>query len=151
IPSRVSISSRWSLVYSLDQHGASLNTLYQKCKESSGPCLLVIRDSYGETFGAYLTESIHKNSSFYGTGECFLWNKQAQKVCLYSWTSKNNHMIYSDQDILAIGNGEGGFGLCLHSDLLHGYTEPCATFDNPALTVTNAFECIGLEIWSFLY
>ncbi|CAO3665849.1 hypothetical protein CU097_005765 [Rhizopus azygosporus] len=37
-------------------------------------------------------------------------------------------------------NGGGGLGLRLHSDLIHGYIEPCATFDNPVLTVTSVLN-----------
>ncbi|RCH78176.1 hypothetical protein CU098_007516, partial [Rhizopus stolonifer] len=51
------------------QHGASQRTLYQQCKQTVGPCLLVVQDSQYEIFGAYSTESLHINSSYYGTGE----------------------------------------------------------------------------------
>lgn len=62
---------------------------------------------------------------------------------------KNDYMIYSDSNFLAVGGGQ--FGLWIHSDLTHGYTESSDTFDNPLLTSNNSFECIGLEIWSFQY
>lgn len=68
LPNRISVSSTWSLIYSLDQHGASLNTLYQK-SYNKGPCLLVIQDDQDQVFGAYLSEGIHIDTGCYGTGE----------------------------------------------------------------------------------
>ncbi|KAG2207455.1 hypothetical protein INT46_007222 [Mucor plumbeus] len=152
LPSRISVSSTWSLLYSLDQHGASLNTLYEKCY-NNGPCLLVIQDNQDDIFGAYLSEGIHIDSSCYGTGECFLWrqNKSTKQVHIYHWTMINDYMIYGNQDFFAIGGGQGCFGLWLHSDLTHGYTQPCPTFNNPMLGKKPSFECIGLEIWDFQF
>ncbi|KAI8641729.1 TLD-domain-containing protein [Parasitella parasitica] len=152
LPNRISVASTWSLLYSLDQHGASLNTLYRKCF-NNGPCLLVIRDSQDEVFGAYLSEGVHIDTSCYGTGECFLWkqNKSTKQVDVYHWTMLNDYLIYGDQDFFAIGGGQGCFGLWLHSDLTHGYSQPCLTFNNPMLSKNPSFECIELEIWDFQF
>ncbi|KAI8380612.1 TLD-domain-containing protein [Choanephora cucurbitarum] len=153
LPSRISISSQWSLVYSLDQHGASLNTLYNRCKLIHGPCLLVIQDSHDQIFGAYLSEGIHVQSNCYGTGECFLWkkDKKTDRVEIYPWTSANDYLIYSDHDFFAMGGGQGQFGLWLHSDLTHGNSQTCATFNNPVLSSMASFECIAIEIWDFTF
>lgn len=64
----------------------------------------------------------------------------------------NDYLIYSNGDFFAIGGGQGKFGLWLHSDLTHGYTESCATFNNPVLSQAGpAFECLALEIWDFQF
>ncbi|KAI8369656.1 TLD-domain-containing protein [Blakeslea trispora] len=112
LPPRISISSQWSLVYSLDQHGASLNTLYYRCRSIHGPCLLVIQDSQDQIFGAYLSEGIRVQSNCYGTGECFLWkkDKKTDRVDIYPWTTANDYLIYSDHDFFAMGGGQGHFG-----------------------------------------
>lgn len=50
IPERQRIEEEWNLVYSLDQDGASLGTLYEKCSPYQGTrnsFVLVVRDSYG--------------------------------------------------------------------------------------------------------
>ncbi|KAI8047610.1 TLD-domain-containing protein [Thamnidium elegans] len=153
LPSRISVSSKWSLVYSLDQHGASLSTLYNRTSQNRGPCLLVIQDSNDEIFGAYLSEGVHMDTSCYGTGECFLWkqNKTTKMVIVYPWTMINDYLVYSNGDFFAVGGGQGKFGLWLHSDLTHGYTESCGTFNNPSLTIDSSFECVALEIWDFQY
>lgn len=60
---------------SLDQHGASLATLYRLIDqyalthESSGN-ILTVRDSSGVIFGVYLNEAIVKREgTYYGSGE----------------------------------------------------------------------------------
>lgn len=46
---------------------------------------------------------------------------------------------------------DGKVGLWLHGDLLHGHTEPCATFENEPLADHTTFECLALEIWGFKF
>lgn len=81
----------------------------------------------------------------------FLWkkDKNTSDITVYPWTSSNDYLIYSTSEFIAMGGGQGRFGLWLHSDLTHGYTEPCATFNNPCLTSNPAFTCLGMEVWSF--
>ncbi|KAI0414561.1 hypothetical protein F5X98DRAFT_241587 [Xylaria grammica] len=76
LPERLKIMEDWRLVYSLYQNGSSLGTLYQLCEKYRGVragFVLVVRDGKDGIFGAYLTEAPHPASSYYGTGECFLW------------------------------------------------------------------------------
>lgn len=50
VPTRLSIVDEWNLVYSLDQDGASLGTLYDKCAKYSGRrvgFVLVVKDAEG--------------------------------------------------------------------------------------------------------
>ncbi|KAH7325113.1 oxidation resistance protein 1 [Stachybotrys elegans] len=77
IPERLRITEDWRLVYSLQQDGASLNTLYQKCRQFEGKrvgFVLVVKDQEGGTFGAYISEYPHPAPSYFGNGECFLWS-----------------------------------------------------------------------------
>ncbi|KAI0198621.1 hypothetical protein F4808DRAFT_462560 [Astrocystis sublimbata] len=76
LPERLKILEDWRLVYSLYQNGSSLSTLYQLCERYRGVragFVLVVRDGTDGIFGAYLTEAPHPASSYFGTGECFLW------------------------------------------------------------------------------
>ena len=99
MPPRLQLAEQWSLAYSLEQDGVSLATLYNKCASPSiardASFVLVVQDGTGgvgyslhslcalialltdrvfcQIFGAYLTSPPHPSSSFYGTGECFLW------------------------------------------------------------------------------
>ncbi|CAK7207350.1 oxidation resistance protein 1 [Sporothrix eucalyptigena] len=76
VPERLRIEEDWKLVYSLDQDGASLATLYEKTHkhdEHRIGFVLVVKDQEGGIFGAYLTEHPHPSPHYFGTGECFLW------------------------------------------------------------------------------
>ncbi|KAJ6440884.1 oxidation resistance protein 1 [Purpureocillium lavendulum] len=76
VPERLRIVEDWHLVYSLEQDGASLATLYQKCRQYERRrvgFVLVVRDQEGGVFGGYLSEYPHPAPSYFGNGECFLW------------------------------------------------------------------------------
>jgi len=76
VPPRLQLYEDWNLIYSLEQDGVSLGTLYKKCDDLRGlrnGFVLVVRDGEGNLFGAYLTEAPHPSPHYYGTGECFLW------------------------------------------------------------------------------
>ncbi|RSL61447.1 Oxidation resistance protein 1 [Fusarium duplospermum] len=76
IPERLRIVDDWHLIYSLEQDGASLATLYQRCRQYEGKragFVLVVKDLEGGIFGAYLSEYPHPAHSYFGNGECFLW------------------------------------------------------------------------------
>ncbi|KAK4194101.1 putative oxidation resistance protein 1 [Triangularia verruculosa] len=81
VPTRLSIVDEWNLVYSLDQDGASLATLYDKCERYRGKrvgFVLAVRDTEGGLFGAYLSDVPHIAPNYFGTGECFLWRASVQ-------------------------------------------------------------------------
>ncbi|KAL2127892.1 hypothetical protein VTI74DRAFT_10021 [Chaetomium olivicolor] len=76
VPARLGIVDEWRLVYSLEQDGASLATLYEKCGRFAGRrvgFVLVVKDLEGGLFGAYLSDPPHPAPKYFGTGECFLW------------------------------------------------------------------------------
>ncbi|KAF9184366.1 oxidation resistance protein 1 [Haplosporangium sp. Z 767] len=73
LPRRLRNATKWNLIYSSDQHGISMTTLFHRCKDK-GPMILAIKDTTDAVFGAYVTEEFKPNLSYYGNGECFLWN-----------------------------------------------------------------------------
>lgn len=78
VPARVQLHDTWTLVYSLEQHGASLSTLFSNNtpKHDTHPTfVLIIRDRIGSIFGAYVNEHFRPSEfkRFYGNGDCFLW------------------------------------------------------------------------------
>lgn len=82
MPTRLQLQDHWDLVYSLEQHGVSLATLYARSKAYRTPqagYVVIVRDRGGHVFGGYLTEYPHVHPHYYGTGECFLFKfKQLQ-------------------------------------------------------------------------
>ncbi|KAF8866326.1 TLD-domain-containing protein [Acephala macrosclerotiorum] len=76
VPPRLQLCEEWNLVYSLENDGVSLGTLYKKCGDLRGlrnGYVLVVKDGEGGLFGAYLTDAPHPSPHYFGTGECFLW------------------------------------------------------------------------------
>jgi hypothetical protein len=95
MPPRVQLVDDWKLIYSLEQNGISLTSLYNLSNEyrgKRGGFVLVVRDaSQGvsldtsltshtstdialQIFGAYLSDPPQPHPHYYGTGECFLWS-----------------------------------------------------------------------------
>ena len=74
IPKRIRIKRSLTLIYSMQLHGSSLNTFYERSTAGFGNAqILVIRDTDDNIFGAFTSEPFRKNSGFYGNGETFLW------------------------------------------------------------------------------
>ena len=46
-------------------------------------------------------------------------------------------------------NFQGKFGLWLDSDLYHGRSTACETYDSEMLSASEDFICLGVEVWPF--
>lgn len=142
----------WTLAFTTSQMGFSLKSLYRSLAKYEGPVLLIIKDAEHVVFGAFSSCSLKPSESFYGTGETYLFtfkHNQSQ-FRRYPWTGDNLYFIKGNQDSLAIGAGEGNFGLWLDGDLYHGSTHSCTTFNNEPLTHNQDFVVCTLECWCFL-
>ncbi|KAG0738341.1 hypothetical protein G6F16_004895 [Rhizopus arrhizus] len=156
VPKRFRVASVWKLLYSLDQHGASLQTLYSMTRDYVGPCVWMMKDEDGQIYGAYSSHTLaYQHNTYYGTGECFLWKLTSEhqptlpKIKVFPWTGKNDYMILCNSTFIAMGGGDGQFGLWLKSDMETGYSTPCPTFDNECLSSKSQFQCIEMEVWGF--
>ncbi len=143
------------MIYSTDQHGISLTTLYRDCESSPGPLLIVIKDEFDELFGAFASETLHVQTGFYGDGSCFLWKKRESsteeecQIDVYKATGENNYLIYSEAHCIAFGGGSGRFGLWFDEELDHGHSEPSTAFRNERLSSEPDFHIQSIEIWGF--
>ncbi|KAI0365830.1 TLD-domain-containing protein [Pilatotrama ljubarskyi] len=155
-PALARLPRAWTLLYSLDQHGISLNTLYARCQDFKGSELLIVRDSNNAVFGAWMGEGIHPSKgAYYGTGESFLWQLVGKdRVRVFKWTGKNDYVALCEPDYISFGGGDGHYGLWLDETLSDGSSARCPTFDNeplcspgPRQGETVTFECVGLEVW----
>lgn len=184
IPSLLQINHDWKLLYSIDQSGTSLQTLYTNCKPKIGENLnrrrgyiLVIQDSHKNIFGAYLNDNLRPldGKYYYGNGDCFLWKAEKSKIKklystesnesiqsekghsyeeedelnlkVYPYTSLNDFIIYSNNDFISVGSGDGKFGLWVDSNLEYGASDSVETFGNEPLSSTKKFRILALEIW----
>ncbi|ORX97117.1 TLD-domain-containing protein, partial [Basidiobolus meristosporus CBS 931.73] len=141
----------WKLLYSIDQHGASIHTMYKKLRDYEGSIILALKDNEDNTFGAYLSEPFQPHPGFYGNGECFLWKMtnaslSEPEIKVYTSSGENGYYILSDLGFIAVGSSDGKYGLWLDDQFEKGVTNRCSTFDNDPLTIPK-FTCIELEIW----
>eukprot|EP00834_Sanchytrium_tribonematis_P004222 NODE_195_length_13287_cov_0.482484.p8 type:complete len:240 gc:universal NODE_195_length_13287_cov_0.482484:1116-397(-) len=135
LPTYFEISSSWELLYSLDQHGSSLQTLYRSMDKYEEDKMrhgfvLICKDSSDEKFGAFFTSPLKIQKHCYGTGECFLFSiDDNENPIIYKATGKNDYYILSQSNLLAFGSG-GGFGLCFNDTFSDCMTSKSETFDN---------------------
>lgn len=101
--------------------------------------------------------------AFFGTGETFLFTFAAQKFEAYFWIGRRakreighppptSMFMTADSKRLVVGGGGADApGLELDSELKHGTSGHCATFDNPPLHGQDGpFICLALEAWTFV-
>lgn len=176
LPALTRLPRTWTLLYSLDQHGISLNTLYSRCepKLPSTPgatkgALVVIKDARDAIFGVWMGDGLWlERGGYYGSGESFLWRYQRPSnkedgleegtLDVHKWTGRNDYVALCEPGFISFGGGDGHYGLYLDASLLDGSSAPCPTFDNPVLCSRVdvgsvgvkkdvSFECVGLEVW----
>jgi len=147
IPNLLQEATTWNLLYSMDQHGARLSTLYRLINDQ-GPCIIALKNSENEIFGAFTSEPFDPlNHGFFGTPECFLWKLNDYQFKKYPATHCNQYFMLADPTFIAMGGGNGNFGFFLDEDIQFGYSSNCETYNNEILTEENEFECYGCEIW----
>ncbi|KAJ8679781.1 hypothetical protein QAD02_015568, partial [Eretmocerus hayati] len=139
----------WTLVFSTSQHGFSLNSMYRKMSKIESPILLVIEDTEGNVFGALTSVSLRVSDHFYGTGESLLF-RFTPRFQVFNWTGENVYFIKGNNESLAIGAGDGKFGLWLDGDLYQGRTQSCSTYGNEPLAPHEDFVVKTLECYAFI-
>ncbi|KAM9315845.1 nuclear receptor coactivator 7 [Gastrophryne carolinensis] len=147
LPARVQ-GYPWHLVYSTQLHGTSLKTLYRNLLPLDSPVLLVVKDMDNQVFGAYATHPFRPSDHYYGTGETFLFTFNPEFKA-FKWSGDNSYFINGDIASLQLGGGGGLFGLWLDSDLYHGRSNPCTTFNNDLLSKKEDFIVQDIEVWTF--
>jgi len=160
LPALPRLAKSWSLLYSLDQHGVSLQTFYARCAVRVAGTLIAIRDSEDRIFGAWTSEQVRMSpGAYYGSGDSFVWKRVAHReqdfVEVFKWTGKNDYVALCEAAFISFGGGEGKYGLYLDANLIDGSSARCPTFDNAVLCAapgydenkTASFECVGVECW----
>ena len=138
----------WKLLYSLQQHGASLGTMYRNVYKKS-PTIIIIETTKGDVFGGFASKPWTASTAYYGSGECFLFSTASGKFIDYQWSMANSMFMFSNEESLAMGGG-GGFGLYVNSDMSTGCSKSCSTFNNAPLASDEEFDVVSVEIWGFV-
>ncbi|SCU80601.1 LAME_0B03906g1_1 [Lachancea meyersii CBS 8951] len=173
MPTRIQLYSDWHLLYSLQQHGASLQSLYSRtAPETKHPArvgyVVLVEDRKGGLFGGYCNEPPRAKDSkrYYGNGECFLWRleraasvslaqREDDEPCAHGWrfrgypyTGLNQFVMHSTGHYFSMGAGDGHYGLWCDQALETGVTNPSLTFGNETLSREGAkFHIVNLEVW----
>ncbi|WVN87759.1 uncharacterized protein L203_102954 [Cryptococcus depauperatus CBS 7841] len=163
LPPRQRLSNQWTLLFSIDQHGSSLSTLYRRIEQhsihhSALGYIIAILDGQSNQFGVYTKEPITKHEgTYYGSGESFLFKKtKDSQLSVYRWTGKNQYFSLCESGFISFGGGAGTYGLILDATFSHNSSATCPTYNNDVLCeqkVTKSpqstpFECLGLEVWA---
>ncbi|GAA5876661.1 hypothetical protein JCM3774_005907 [Rhodotorula dairenensis] len=154
LPPRLRLSSKWNLLYSLDQHGISVHTLFANLdrglRDRDGGFVLVVKSERDEIFGAYCSEALKDASAtrgpaqrWAGDGSCFLWKSTpfsptdfriGSSVRAFKPTFRNTYYQHASPEFLAFGGGEDGvFGLWIDGVFERGWTGRCETYANEPL------------------
>ncbi|KAL4220410.1 hypothetical protein ACF0H5_020813 [Mactra antiquata] len=159
LPTRYAICQP-ELLYTSEEHGTSLVTLYQRV-ENYQPTVIIIKTTNDEVFGAfcstYWRERRQKSHllSYFGTGETFIFTLAPEKK-KYDWVGLNDENIPNtasmfqagDRSILTIGGGHGE-AISLDEMMLHCRSERCDTFNNEPLSQSEDFVCKVVEVYGF--
>ncbi|XP_059145627.1 GTPase-activating protein skywalker-like isoform X2 [Physella acuta] len=161
IPFRLTLM-RPKLLFSSDEDGTALRTLYQKT-EHAPQTVLAIKTTNNEVFGAYCSASWHtrheKNKphlSFFGTGETFVFTFQPCPI-KFPWTGTLgdnapahpvDHFMAGDDTMLVVGSGNGE-AIYLDTMMNRCSTTHCETFDNDPLCTEQDFSCQIVQVFGF--
>jgi hypothetical protein len=161
LPYTVSEENFW-LKFRLAKDGSSLSQLLNAVA-SSHYTLLIIQAKDGDAshvFGSFTSTPWRRQSSWFGTGQAFLF-KKTDTLEVYPFTGSDDMVQYCSTQMLAVGGGDwglanspfgkretNGIGLLVDGDLLGGESYSCATFCNPKLSKTNEFTISNLEVWT---
>lgn len=150
VPAR-HVNDDWQRLYSTMHDGASLKTLYYRCKRHVGGVVLLIRDTRGAVFGCYVSEPWRMSPHYYGNGETFVWSVVDNKPQVHRWSRANSLFQLACNNSLALGGGPaGGFALFIDSMLERGASRQCSTFNSPCLASAEQFDIVVLEAYGLV-
>lgn len=149
LPRTLQIDSM-TLLYSMLNDGSDMSTFYQ-ATVGNPYSVLIVETIAGEKFGGFISGEFKVSSSYYGSGECFVFKFDKKgTIEHYPWTTANQLFVYSTATEIGMGGDGDGFAFILDSDFATGSTNSCTTFGNPALTEQKGFfKIANVEAWGF--
>ena len=128
--------SKWSLLFTPRRDGYSYLTFFKKLEDNE-QTILVVKDTRGYVFGAFLTEEWHTTSNFYGDGFSFVFTfRDGDDLELYPATGESDNYIQSDEDGIIIGGGDDAgqrASLMLSDAFARGHSGISSCYDNTRL------------------
>jgi len=148
LPPRVQ-GYNWHLLFSTENDGFSLNSLYRKSAHVDSPVLMIIQDTDHAVFGALISCPPAHTEKFLGTGESWLFTF-FPSFKVYAWTGENSYIMRGGLNNLIVGSSEGMFGLWLDENFNQGRSQAVTTFDNKPLPGKEDFVINNIECWAFV-
>jgi hypothetical protein len=155
---------KWKRLFSIALDGDLFFTMLDKCA-SFRNTLLVLKTTKGNVLGGFASEHWKAQDgfgrhSYFGTGTCFLFsdypaNSNPKKgLSFYKWSGVNDYcqICEPESGTMAMGGGEGDFGLIIEDSFLQGSSGHCATFKNPQLIpgIDGTFDILEFEVYGLL-
>ena len=168
---------QWQRVFSIARDGDAFWSMAERCR-SFQHTLIVIKTTNGTILGGFASEKWiqqdgfgKKGRGYFGSGVCFLFSShsndtvaedkkqqtgtplQNKTLQFYPWTGENDYCQICDVDAgkIAMGGGEGDFGLIVGAQFLRGSTGYCATFQNPPLVPGDGnFDILDFEVYGLV-
>ncbi|KAL0480255.1 hypothetical protein AKO1_007165 [Acrasis kona] len=163
LPLHPSMQPKWLLLYDSVRMGLSVNSFMDKVF-GRGPTIIVIKDTDGNVFGGFGSESWKKSPKYYGDDACFLFSIKGDEVKVYKSSKRNQFYMYFNHgnqynpyNGLAMG-GTGNFDyfpLALDKTFSKGESRSSLlTYSNsPCLLGEDAYDDIftvgSIEVWGF--
>ena len=117
----------WELLYSTKRHGLSMNTFFRQVA-GRRDSVLVIKDSGGYVFGAFLPFEWRQSKNYYGTGESFIFSLKPRWV-QYRWSRSDSMFALTNTKGLMIGGG-GAPAIWLDGDFNQGTSGKSKTYNS---------------------
>ena len=98
--------SKWNLLFTTRRDGYSHLTFFEKLADYE-ETVLVIKDTRGYVFGAYLTQEWRNTRSFYGDGYTFVYTfRDGDDLEIYPATGEAELYMQSDRNGFIIGGSD---------------------------------------------
>ena len=153
--------SKWSLLYTPSRDGSSYLSFFKKLDDNE-QTILVIKDTGGFVFGAFLSEEWRCTSDFYGNGLSFVFSfRDGEDLEIYRATGLTDKYLQSDEDGVIVGGGKDASqraSLVVSDSFSWGHSGASSTYDNcrlcswpqeNSLQKEGDFTVNRLEVWGF--
>ena len=136
----------WELTFSTKAHGFNIDAFFNMASSHIATILVVSDVDTKTVFGGFCAEQwSNRGDAYYGTGQCFIFSFAGGVFRDFRWTRLNNFLMLSNDDCIAMGQGQGGFGIYIDGDLRQGTTSPCSTYGNETPLVMATLQTDGEE------
>ncbi|EKX48799.1 hypothetical protein GUITHDRAFT_57514, partial [Guillardia theta CCMP2712] len=135
----------WELLYSTKRNGLSMNTFF-RLVTGRRDTIMLIKDSGGSAFGAFIPFPWKQSKDFYGTGESFVF-RMKPTLELFKWGGNDSMFALTNHQGILIG-GSGSPAIWIDSDFNRGTSGANKTYRSRCLASDESFTCIHLEVWA---